>query len=109
MPKEFGRWSEQGTHAQVEQPRASGADAPPDLMRSVAELEEDLYQRVMRNLYPVDIPRGQDYHQAVMRILAFKELPEHYAMSPVWQHARHLYAQIEALKKKPGALLWNPV
>ncbi len=88
---------------------AVGGGESPNLMRSLAELEDDLHQRVMRNLYVMDVPRGNDYYPAVMRVLALKTLPDTYASSPVWQHAHQLYWQIEAMKGNPEAVLWHPV
>jgi|GEM_PF-4415881 len=118
MPKDFGHWL---STPDRKQPLVGGASvrefdtsltkadsAPPELLREVTELEEDLRDRA-RNLYPVDVPRGQDSHVTVMKILESKVLPKDYASSTVWQHAHQLYWQIQAFKKTPDAVMWHPV
>lgn len=107
MPKEFGHWLQSLQVAKGEKREVNTSS--PDLMRSVAELEEDLDER-KRNLYPSDptIPRGR-WPEEVHRILCTKTLPAEYVDVPVWQHAHQLYWQIEALKGKSDALPWHPV
>lgn len=114
MPKEFGYWNtdtnkQSGcalgqSHVQLDKQLSA-----PNLMRSVEELEDELTQRVMRNLNPIDVPRGQDYYQEVYRILGLENLPDAYAPSSVWQHAHQLYWQIEAFKGNPEAIAYHPV
>jgi hypothetical protein len=111
MQGDFMGWLDESAEAVRRHfaPELQSESVRPDLMRTKAELEDDLRERVMRNLYVVDVPRGADYYVAVWNVLKQKTLPAEYVSSPVWQHAHHLYWQIEALKGNPDATLWHPV
>lgn len=110
MSKDFGRWLSTQCVPAPDVPAILSVDAPPDLMRTVEALEEELGERV-RNLYPVDadIHRGFGYYEEVHRVLSAKQLPGEYVASSMWQHAHQLYWQIEAFKKNPDATMWHPV
>ena len=107
MPRDFGYWMTTSRAQATETPIVTPVVAQ-NLMKPVAELEDDL-SRVMRNLYPIDIPRGHAHDAEVMKILERITLPIEYANSPVWQHAHQLYAQIQAMKGNSNFLMYHPV